>query len=120
MKNRIFIALTLAAVGCANYMKVEVEGRVVDEAGRPVPNAEVTTAPWYDANESPQLRTFIRTDEEGRFNATLPRSMGGQQAIFAVLADESKGGFTSIPGNKATDVRIVLQPLYAVRAEIDD
>jgi len=119
MKNLVALALSLLAVGCANYMRVEVEGRVVDEAGRPVPNAEVTTAPWYDVKDAPKLRTFIRTDKEGRFSATLPRSMAGRQAVFAVLADETKGGFTAFPGNKAADLRIVVQPLFPVRAEID-
>ena len=118
MKNLLVAAIALACIGCANYMKVEVEGRVVDEAGRPVPGAKVTTAPWTIPNASQQV-VFAVTDDEGRFSATLPRSMGGNQALFARLDDDRRGGFVAFQGDRGSELRIVVQPLLEVRAEID-
>ena len=46
-------------------------------------NAEVTTAPWYETRDEGQVGTFVRTDAECRFAATLPRSTAAGQALFA-------------------------------------
>jgi len=119
MSHRTGLALALAAVGCANYMKVEVEGRVVDEAGNPVARAEVTTTPWLPVDFGRRERAFVRTDEEGRFSATLARSTGPEQALFASVPG-GRGGFVVLPGERASGLTIVLRPLTPVRARVDD
>ena len=118
MKNLIAAALSLAALGCANYMKVEVAGRVVDEAGHPVAGAQVTTAPWADGGSPPKAMIFVLTDQDGRFSATLPRSTGGGQALFANVTN-NRGGYIVLPGERSSDLEIVVRPLVRVRAELD-
>jgi len=119
MKNHIALALSLLAVGCANYMRVEVEGRVVDENQRPVAGAAVTTVPWFDVDDAPKMRTLVKTDADGRFSATLPRTMGSEQALFADVG-ERLGGFVVLPGDKASGLEIVVRPFRTVRAQISN
>lgn len=118
-RNPLVVALALLAAGCANYMKVEVEGRVVDEAGHPVAGVQVTTAPWPEGTVSPSPRSYVLTDLDGRFSATLPRATGPEQALFANVPNDNRGGFVVLPGDRASGLQIILQPLTTVRAEID-
>lgn len=119
MKNFTSLALALAALGCSSYMKVEVEGRVVDETGLPVPRAEVTTSPWFAAEQETRMKSFVKTDDQGRFSATLPRSTGPAQALFANAPGEDRGGYVVLSGEESTNLTIVLRPLITVRGKID-
>jgi len=124
MKNRRAgkpwaLALSLLAAGCASYMKVEVEGRVIDESGQPVAGALVTTAPWTEGAASLARMNAVFSDKDGRFSATLPRHTGAEQALFANVPTGERGGYVILPGDRASGLQIVLQALTTVRAEID-
>ena len=108
--------------------RVDVAGSVVDDAGQPVPDAEVVAAPWIRADSahaaaplsfSPSVRT--RTDQAGRF--TLPRARGiivaGKGALRSDLVEVARhvtlvahrtyriSGQVTLGGRSATQINVI-------------
>mgnify|MGYP001359264062 CR=1 FL=1 len=99
---------------------VEIKGRVVDESGKPVPNADVHTV--LDETERKDVASIdapsAYTDENGEFfmEGLTP---GRSYALAASADDRATKGPTKVKA-PATGVTLKLQPLPSVKGRVLD
>lgn len=87
---------------------VDLEGRVVDEAGSPVPEAQVAVRPQEKADNSALRPQSARTDGEGRFRVVdLPRDVA--VAVTASSEDHLPTEMNDVkPGGAPVIIRVRL------------
>jgi hypothetical protein len=114
-KCGIAVALALLAALTAHAQEqVNVTGRVVDAAGKPVASVDVATL-WDAANDRMTPYKGTTTDAEGRF--TL-KAHPGLEALVALDKDRKSGGLVPLEEKAAgKPVEIKLAPLVHVQGK---
>ena len=120
----VSLAIGLAQVGVAQDKKpdrgkaVAVAGRVVDDKGKPIKDAEVGID-WSGDDKQVKADAPLTTDKNGKFVGDFlidPK----QPAVFMAMDKLHKlGGWTVTADDKLDRLEIVLQPLTSVNGSFD-
>ncbi len=93
---------------------MRLEGIVVDEGGKAVPDVAVTLLTW-DKNR------LVTTDAQGRFQLTAePTPSGAIYAAVLAAKGEDRLGFVSVYQEKPEPVRVVLKPSKPLAVRVVD
>lgn len=96
-----------------NIDVVKLEGQVVDEAGKPIPNAQVTLESYRDPDPT------TTSNAEGRFELTVPDDTWKWRALSAELDGGKRLGTFQISGESAVaDLKNLKIPVAAAREVI--
>ncbi|HZL71136.1 MAG TPA: redoxin domain-containing protein [Planctomycetota bacterium] len=106
-------ALLLA---CSSSMSAKVQGRVVDEANRPVPGARLSMG-WFSSLGEEPAGPFLESDANGEFKGTLGLTSHRRGPLLALDPERRRGGL-AILGWTPEPVTIVLKPLTRVRGRV--
>ncbi|HWE36910.1 MAG TPA: M56 family metallopeptidase [Isosphaeraceae bacterium] len=96
--------------------KAKIEGTVVDEAGKPVAGAKITSPYPYGTSG-------VTSGPDGRFTLTLNNAAAGYAGVIASTDDGARQGYYRAPGygpGTLPPVRIVLKPSRETTVTVKD
>jgi thiol-disulfide isomerase/thioredoxin len=113
-RTSLAILVTMSLTFAARADNLTISGRVVDSAGKPAADVELS---WFWTAEDGAMKAYLPviTDAQGRFS--LKASYGGRPvAVLALDKDRKTGGLISVDQKSADkDVTITLGPLVRVK-----
>jgi len=118
MKRRFVIAVGLLSLALPGWTSaagdLTIAGKVVDAAGKPAANVELSTF-WTSRASSMQGHESVKSNQDGRFSLKVP-DYGSGVAVLAVDKDRKTGGILAVEkGSSAKDVTVTLGPLVRVK-----
>lgn len=73
------------------HASYEIKGKVVDEAGKTIPNIRITLPKDTNQNYFYMLKDTLKTDEQGEFKASIEFTSFGEDVTFKIKAEDIDG-----------------------------